>query len=79
MKAKIEDEDIKYPYLGIYQANGFKKVVLFVSQDSGMVVANQIPGDTEQGVGTFYSLEDDGPSWCEKDFTKFNGEVILSN
>ena len=57
----------KYPYLGIKTMP--ERVVLFSGPKKGMTVNYE--------TGTF--VGEYSESWCEEDFTLFDGQVLLEN
>ena len=67
MKAKVVKPKI-YPYLGINTMT--KQIVLFSGPRAGMTVNYQT---RELEWVQYYD------TWCEEDFTPFDGQILLEN
>lgn len=67
----------KYPYFGVHKNFVNKKIVFFVGVDVGLDIFDDHPGffcvKNQKDLETIVS------SCPEKDYEKFNGEIILSN
>jgi len=67
---KNNENENKYPYLGIYESETVNRIVLFTSEKNGILVYSDNSFDR---IGTI-SMQ-----WAEYLFQKYNGYVELFN
>lgn len=63
-------KNMTYPYLGEFKIEKIYKIVLFLSQNTGVIL---LTNDVRESVGVL------SQTWEEKYFDPFRGSVTMSN
>jgi hypothetical protein len=66
----VEKETTKYPYIGKWNSDNFKVIVLFVKETTGVCIDSDYPRNY---IGEYCN------DWQEKYFNKFESEITLRN